>query len=484
MDRPTPIRTPAEFIARWKNTHLTERQGAQSHFIDLCHLVEHPTPASVDAFGQDFTFERLVAMPEKRGKKAHGWADVYKKNFFAWEYKKPGVDLDKAYDQLKLYKDELQNPPLLVVSDFKTFRIHTNFNNAPRETHSFSIESLEQPVVFEQLRNVFWKPEALRPQRTVERITQQTAGKLAEIAHLAITRNEKHALEQGLPTEGIAQGVARYLDRIVFCLFAEDIGLLGEGIFTKIVTQHGHSPRLFAAQTSELFRKMSDGGFFEVETIPHFNGSLFVDEPIIELSAREIEAVKEAARLDWKDVDPSIFGTLFEHGLKEGERALLGAHYTGRDDIETLVEPVILAPLRRRWNAVRAALEQVEDEIESGERSADEGKREQAVWLENWLSRLEAVRVLDPACGSGNFLSVTLGALLDLEKIALVWATDAGVRSLDGQPFGTRVRPEAMLGIEVNSKARRFTFRSSPSMTAAKPSAYWTAKKSNTSTPT
>ena len=446
--------TPAEFIAIWKNTHLSEKAGAQSHFIDLCHLVGHPTPASVDAYGRDFTFERLVAMPEKRGKKAHGWADVYKKDFFAWEYKKPGVDLDKAYEQLKLYKDELRNPPLLVVSDLKTFRIHTNFNNAPRETYSFGIESLDQPVILEQLRNVFWKPEALRPEKTVERITKQTAGKLAEIAHLAIIRNKKHAEQNGLPTEGIAQSVARYLDRIVFCLFAEDIGLLGEGVFTEIVTRYSHSPRNFAAQTAELFQKMSDGGFFGITAIPHFNGSLFVNEPVIELSARELEAVKDAARLDWKDVDPSIFGTLFEHGLKTDERALLGAHYTGRSDIETLVEPVILSPLRHEWASIEAALEQIESEIDARERKVEEGRYEQAMWLEKWFSRLEGVRVLDPACGSGNFLSVTLGALLDLEKVAINWAADAGVRSLDGEPFGTRVRPEAMLGIEVNGYAQ------------------------------
>ena len=464
MNPSSSFKNPAEFIARWKDGNHTERQGAQEHFLDLCHLFGHPTPREMDKTGRDFTFERLVAMPEKtakRGKKAHGWADVYKKNFFAWEYKKPGASLDKAFEQLKLYKDELENPPLLVVSDFTSFRIHTNFNNAPREVRSFSIDSLVEPVIFDQLRSVFWNPEALRPERTIEKISLGTAAKLADIARLAITRNEKRVQEQGLPTEGIAQSVARYLDRIVFCLFAEDIGLLsdgvyekGEGVFSEIVKRYGHSPQQFAAQTSTLFRTMSEGGFFGVSVIPHFNGALFVNEPVIELSARELEAVKDAAKLNWRDVDPSIFGTLFEHGLNTDERSLLGAHYTGRGDIETLVNPVILEPLRREWKAVRAALDKIDDEMETGEQPKAQGQHEQKMWLEKWLTRLEGVRVLDPACGSGNFLSVTLGALLDLEKQALTWATEAGLKSLDGQHFETRIRPEAMLGLEKNEYAQ------------------------------
>ena len=447
------IERSADFIARWKGSQLTERQGAQSHFIELCQLVDHSTPTAIDPQGRDFTFERLVKLPDKRGKKAHGWADVYKKGYFAWEYKRPGQSLDKAYEQLKLYKDELENPPLLVVSDFTHFRIHTNFNNAPREVYPFGIESLKDPVIFKQLHDVFHNPENLRPQTTVEKITKQTAAKLAAIAQLAIARNEKLAEQKGLPTQGIAQSVARYLDRIVFCLFAEDIGLFGDGVFSEIVKRYSHSPKNFADQTAQLFNLMSSGGFFGVSTIPHFNGALFKDEPIIELSARELEAVKEAAKLDWKDVDPSIFGTLFEHGLKE-ERSVLGAHYTGREDIESLVEPVILTPLRREWNTIRAVLERIDEEIEREVKDKAKGRGEQKQRLEKWFSRLEDVRVLDPACGSGNFLSVTLSALLDLEKQASIWAADAGIRTLEGQHFETRVRPAAMLGIEVNGYAQ------------------------------
>ena len=444
----------AQFIARWKNSQLNEKQGAQQHFSDLCHLVGHPTPAEYDTTGQVFTFERLVKMPDKRGKKAHGWADVYFQEHFAWEYKTPGHNLDKAYEQLKLYKDELDNPPLLVVSDFTSFRIHTNFNNAPRQVIPFQIEDLAQPVPFANLRNLFWNTEALRPAKTIEKITLETAGKLAEIAHSAIGRNTIYAQQPVLPTENIESEVARYLDRIVFCLFAEDVGLLPNQIFSKMVEMHGHKSAQFANLTDNLFRQMSVGGFFGIDRIPHFNGALFADEPVIELSPREIQAVKEAADLDWKDVDTSIFGTLFEHGLKDGERALLGAHYTSRGDIETLIEPVILAPLRREWDAARAELETIDAEIENGERDADVGRTEQRERLETWLLRLQGVRVLDPACGSGNFLSVALGELLDLEKRALTWAVDAGLQSGDGRSFVSRVRPAAMLGIETNAYAQ------------------------------
>ncbi len=432
--------TPAQFIATWHNTSRSERSAAQEHFLDLCALFGHPRPGEVDGQGMDFTFERLIVEQKPGGKTARGFADVFKRNYFAWEYKRPDRDLDAAYDQLRRYRDELDNPPLLVTSDLKSFHIHTNFTNTPRKTHRISIASLDQPVVYETLRSVFFAPEKLRPQTTIEKITGEVAGKLAEIAITAIARNQEHARKHGLPLEEVATRVAHYLDRIVFCLFAEDIGLLEDKVFTQIVERYGHKPADFAAQVGQLFQTMDAGGFFGVSRIPRFNGALFGDEPVIELSLREIEAVREAALLDWKDVDPTIFGTLFERGLDPAKRSQLGAHYTGRGDIETLIEPVVLRPLRLEWEAHKEQLKNCD-------------KLKQSQLIEAWLQELGRIKVLDASCGSGNFLALTLARLLDLEKLCLNWAALAGVKDAKGRAFKTRIRPESMLGIEVNPYA-------------------------------
>jgi hypothetical protein len=155
---------------------------------------------------------------------------------------------------------------------------------------------------------------------------------------------------------------------------------------------------------------MSTGGDFLIERIRHFNGSLFDAGAVLELTAKEIAAIGTAAGEDWSAVDVSISGTLFERGLNPAKRTQQGAHYTGRPDIETIVEPVVLVPLRREWADVRAKVESL---LATGKKPS----RSQAEKLVlAFLERLKTVRVLDPAGGSGNFLFVTLQKLLDLER--------------------------------------------------------------------
>ena len=148
---------PSEFIAKWKQVELKERSAAQQHFLDLCDLLGHPKPAAVDHIGDSFTFERGAS---KLGG-GDGWADVWKKGFFGWEYKGKDKDLDTAYAQLKLYAEALENPPLLVVSDLNRIIIKTNFTNTPTETHEISIDQLGEPRSLEILRALFYSPEKL-----------------------------------------------------------------------------------------------------------------------------------------------------------------------------------------------------------------------------------------------------------------------------------------------------------------------------------
>ncbi|MFL6336513.1 MAG: class I SAM-dependent DNA methyltransferase [Pyrinomonadaceae bacterium] len=249
-------------------------------------------------------------------------------------------------------------------------------------------------------------------------VTREVAGRFAGLA-------------RGLRERGFEpHAVARFLDRIVFCLFAEDVGLLPEGMFTQ-VAERSRTPESFARNAAQLF-----------EQIRRFDGSLFKGSPVLPLNAGEIETLKAAARLDWGAVDASVFGTLFERGLDPDTRAQLGAQYTSREEIETLIEPVVMRPLRREWEAARAEIEAL---LSKGTRPAHEGARGR---LRAFHERLAEVRVLDPACGSGNFLYVTLQKLKDLEQEVNLYAKDRGLGS-----FLPRVNPTQFHGIEVNPYA-------------------------------
>ena len=204
------MQTSSEFITKWKASTLKERSASQEHFLDLCRLIDHPTPAQSDPSGEHFTFERGAS---KTGS-GQGWADVWKKGFFAWEYKGKQKDLNTAFAQLQRYAIALENPPLLVVSDMETIIIHTNWTNTVQEIHTIAIEDLERPEVLQKLRWLFTEPERLKPGITREMITEKAACTFAGIAQrLRDAGHDGHR-------------VAHFLNRLVFCMFAEDIGIL------------------------------------------------------------------------------------------------------------------------------------------------------------------------------------------------------------------------------------------------------------------
>jgi len=426
--------TPQQFIAKWANASLNERAAAQQHFIDLCHLLGQPTPAQADAQGAWYTFEKGVT---KAGG-GDGWADVWMRGHFAWEYKSPGADLAAAYKQLVLYAADLENPPLLVVCDIARYEIHTNFTGTKKKVYRFTNEDLADPEVLDILRKVFTDPEALRPEITTESVTQEAAAKFASLAG-------------SLTARGVApERVARFLTRLLFCLFAEDIGLLPKGLFTRLLDVTRQRPDTFARQTLILFETMRDGGIFGVEDIVRFNGDLFADPDAIDLTREELEMLAEAARLDWGSIEPAIFGTLFERGLDPAKRAQLGAHYTSRDDILRIVEPVVMKPLRREWAAVRARADELAEAFWAAKSPSQRERRrkELASVLLDFQERLASVTILDPACGSGNFLYVALEQLKNLEKEVISYAAHRGLSMLL-----PRVTPRQVHGIETNAYA-------------------------------
>ncbi len=435
--------TVPEFIAKWRKVELKERSAAQEHFIDLCNLFEHPTPATGDPTGETFCFEKGAA---KHGG-GDGFADVWKRGFFGWEYKGKHKDLTAAYDQLLRYRNALENPPLLVLCDLDRIIVHTNFTGTVSSTHEIPLERLGDPRHIEILRAVFHHPESLRPGRTSTAVTQDAAKRFGELAEAMRARGHDSA------------AVAHFLDRIVFCLFAEDTGLLPDKVFSRIIEKSHGDPVRFGKLLAQLFETMATGGDFGLETIRHFNGSLFDDQSALDMTADEIKRVAAAAELDWSAVDPSIFGTLFERGLDPAKRSQLGAHFTGMADIELLVDAVIVADLRREWNDSRATIESV---LATGKKKPPakaavkplsapalrKARGEAGAILHRFLTQLQNVTVLDPACGSGNFLYVALLRLKDLEKEAILFGADNGLGS-----FLPLVGPAQLHGIEINPYA-------------------------------
>ena len=426
--------TPGEFIAKWSASELKERSASQSHFIDLCRLLGEPTPTDADPTGEWYCFERGA----RKDTGGDGWADVWKRGCFAWEYKGRRADLDAAFNQLRQYALALENPPLLIVSDMARFRIRTNWTNSVSVTHEFTLDDLADGATRDKLKWAMSEPERLRPGETRQGVTERAAATFAELA-------------QGLRDRGHEpQMVAHFVNRLVFCMFAEDVGLLPDNMFTRMLEHARRRPEQFADLTRDLFGAMSTGGRIGFEAVAWFNGGLFDDDTALPLDQEGIETALKAAALDWSEIDPSILGTLFERGLDPDKRSQLGAHYTDRDKIMRIVEPVIVRPLLAEWGAAKAGIAALVQRADTaGSPAAQTRLRRQADQaLRAFLEGLRRFTVLDPACGSGNFLYLALHALKDIEHRVQLEAETLGLAR--GFPA---VGPANVKGIEINAYA-------------------------------
>ena len=426
--------TPYEFITKWRASALKERSASQEHFIDLCRLLGEPTPAEADPTGETYSFERGA----RKDTGGDGWADVWKRYHFAWEYKGKRADLDAAFRQLRLYALALENPPLLIVSDMLRFRIRTNWTNSVSKTYEFGLDDLADAATRDRLKWAFSDPERLRPGETRQSLTERAAASFAKLAQALRERgHDPHA-------------VAHFVNRLVFCMFAEDVGLLPGHMFTRMLEQARRAPNRFTDLAGALFQGMAKGGLVGFETVDWFNGGLFDDATALPLDKSDIDTVRAASNLDWSEIDPSILGTLFERGLDPDKRAQLGAHYTDRDKIMLIVEPVVIRPWLAEWKAEKAEIAAELERAAAAKSPATRTKRRNAAdrRYRAFLNRLRAFTVLDPACGSGNFLYLALQALKDLEHRVQFEAEALGF-----QRAFPEIGPANVKGIEINPYA-------------------------------
>lgn len=422
---------PQTFIGKWRASKKAEHIDAQPHFLDLCALLGVPDPATEDPKHEWFTFEK-GATKTSGGK---GWADVWRKGHFGWEYKSGGGDLLGAYRQLLNYSVALENPPLLIVSDMDRIVIHTNWTNTVQVVYTITLDDLVDAGKRDILRCAFTDPERLRPTKTRQALTEEAAERFASLA-------------QRLRSSGHDAGsVAHFVNRLVFCMFAEDVGLLPEKMFQRMLDASATKPAEFQDNARRLFGAMHQGGKLDFTPIEWFNGGLFDDATALPLEKDDIADLIGAARLDWSEIDPSILGTLFERGLDPDKRSQLGAHYTDRDKIMMIVSPVIVEPLLAEWEGVKAQIAEALAKANKGAAGTKAAARAREL-KSAFLERLAAFRVLDPACGSGNFLYLSLLALKDIEHRVNLEAEAMGL-----QRDLPRVGPEAVMGIELNPYA-------------------------------
>ncbi len=450
-----PTLTVDEFVAKWRNVSAGETQAAQSHFIDLCAVLGVENPIEADPEGVSYAFEKGVKRPDG----SMGQADVRKQGCFGWEYKGKNKDLTAAYEQLLGYREGLGNPPLLVVCDMNRFEVHTNFTNTDPRVIRFDLTDLSKnPTHFLNiLRDVFRDPDGLHPNNDPRYITETAAAKFGEVAEALRDLDHDPAI------------VARFLNRIIFCMFAESISLFRNRRGSKQEPIHDIFDNLaYSAEDadvvfSQLFQAMATESkrTFGAYYIRWFNGGLF-DESTAALETLPLtedlaQILLETSELNWSRINPAIFGTLFERGLDPASRTPLGAYYTDPDNIMRVIEPVVLDPLRAEFAALRAELnggsavgEPPADYAVNGHLDLDDDPPPGSAKarIRDFHDRLSRVRVLDPACGSGNFLYTALRALKDLEQEFIDWAV-----TVDPSPRQRRVGPSNLLGIDKNEFA-------------------------------
>ena len=478
----------AAFISRWAHAQAAERANYQLFLSELCDVlgVERPDPATDDTAHNAYVFERAVAFHQRgTDKTTTGRIDLYKRGCFVLEAKQyatgksgtaDSANLELALAQLddaapksakiargtaawdramleahgqaeryaRALPDQEDSPPFLLVVDVgHVFELYADFTQKGKNylpfpdarAHRIRLAELAKPEVRDTLRAVWTAPQTLDPAKKSAAVTREVAGYLAELAKSF----EKHH---------DPKLVAEFLSRCLFCMFAEDVGLLPKESFHQLLESVKPDPGAFVPMLELLFEDMNQGRFSGLlkKKLPYFNGGLFASARALPVSGTQLGLLRRAAALEWRHVEPAIFGTLLERALHPDERHKLGAHYTPRAYVERLVLPTVIEPLREEWSAVRIAA------VTLAQRDTTADLKQARATVRAFHERLCAIRVLDPACGSGNFLYVALEQMkrLEGEVIALLHDLgDTGTLNLQG----STVDPHQFLGLEINPRA-------------------------------
>ena len=482
---PDPVE---RFITTWQGKDGSERANYQLFVTQLCELLglPLPQPAQADSAENAYVFERHVKLGQGDGTQSDGFLDCYRRGAFVLEAKKiragahtRGFDdaLMRARTQAEGYARALPasegRPPFLVVVDVgHVIELYAEFTRSgatytpfpDSRSHRIPLAALRDERVRQRLRQVWLDPLALDPSRISAEVTREVAARLAELAR---------SLEAGgHPSER----VAAFLTRALFCMFAEDVELLPKDSFRGLLERHREDPATLTQMLRVLWTDMDTGGFSPAlaRQVLRFNGKIFKghgqDGYVLPLTRPQIDQLIKAARADWKAVEPAIFGTLLERALNPDERHALGAHYTPRAYVERLVLPTVIEPLRRQWADTQAAAlllareatallhpldAKGQPKAPTRRQEADAEKKRKAACdeIRRFHHHLCTLRVLDPACGSGNFLYVTLEHLKRLEGEVLNQLHDLGESQSKLGLEGETVTPKQLLGIELNRRA-------------------------------
>ncbi|HEY8566385.1 MAG TPA: DNA methyltransferase [Beijerinckiaceae bacterium] len=472
------------FIARWTAREGgAERANYQMFLSELCDVlgVARPDPAGVERGQNDYVFERAVRPRAGDPTTAPKRIDLYKKGAFILEAKQSrlaggskalsqqlsmlptepsqlgrrGVERGwdvvmqnarrKAESYVFLLDASHPAPPFLITCDVgHAFEVFADFTGTGRAYDQFPdrngfriyLEDLRRPDVRERLAAIWTAPDTLDTARTSARVTRAIADRLARVS-------------KALETQHPPEAVAHFLMRCIFTMFAEDVDLLPRGSFTMLLSECIEQPAAFVPLLEELWAKMDEPDHarrfysaFRVH-LRHFNGNLFKGASAFPLGREEIGELWEASKARWTEVDPAIFGTLLEQALDPVERRKLGAHYTPRAYVQRLVAATVIEPLREDWG-------QVLRQAEAAKEASDD--RAAVAFVRNFHRKLCATRVLDPACGTANFLYVALELMKKLEGEVLETLARLGESETLGLERET-VDPHQFLGLELNPRA-------------------------------
>ncbi|MBB5035758.1 class I SAM-dependent DNA methyltransferase [Prosthecobacter vanneervenii] len=474
-----PALTPASFIDHWSRAEANERANSQSFLIGLTQLLGLPAPSHNHHEG--YSFEYPVKVP---GGTSTNFLDLYRRGHFVLESKQftaqkleqsalelAAIDagalahqkksgpvrgtgswddaMIRAKGQAERYVRSLPadepNPPFILVCDVgHSIEVYADFTQAGKaylpfpdpRTFRIQLKDLEREDIRERLRLIWTNPTALDPAKVSAEVTREIAGYLAELAKSL--EAEKHDPEV----------VAQFLTRCLFCMFAEDVGLLPDHAFTELLHSVPADGTGFPELLSTLFREMNTGTGKSISVVLRkkllkFNGGLFADDTVLPVNGLQLGLLKQAAKMNWRNVEPAIFGTLLERALVPSERHALGAHFTPRAYVERLVLPTVIEPLREEFENVYAAAVTLASK-------GDLKKARQE--MNTFHDKLCHIRVLDPACGSGNFLYVALQHLKILEGELLERAAQFG-EDMKLELETHTIDPHQFLGIELNPRA-------------------------------